>query len=79
MKKRKITNKRRNTTPQNRRMKANKQTYPCLCELVENYLTKLDKYDSEASLEWLKRVRTFDAYAKMTILVLENITMSLIR
>lgn len=64
MKKRKISNKRRNITPQNQRMKTNKQTYSCLCEPVENYLNNLDKYDSEASLEWLKRNHIFYAYAE---------------
>lgn len=51
-------------TPKKQQTKANKQTYSCLCEPVENYLNNLAKYDSEANLEWLKRNHIFYAYAE---------------
>ena len=62
--KEKITNVRRNITPQNQRMKAKKQTYSCLCEPVKKYINNLNKYGSGASLEWLKQQQTFSAYAQ---------------
>lgn len=57
-------NNQKSTTPQNQQTKANKQTYSCLCEPVENFLTELDKYDSKAGLEWVKHCQTFGAYAQ---------------
>ena len=50
--------------PKDLKKTAHSQTYFCLCEPVENYLNNLDKYDSEANLEWLKQNHIFYAYAE---------------
>lgn len=64
MKKGKNINIRRGTTPKNQKLKANKQTYSCLCKPVEKFSSKWDENKAKVSLEWLKLCPIIAAYAK---------------